>query len=174
MPQHECKLFLLNGITLISLLVPPMIMAGGCPDNAGNAENWLERVNEIRADDRYCGSIHFKAASSVKWSELLLKQAERQAKFMAQMLQLNHKDTQGRGLGDHLDIAGYHWQIQGEVIAAGYDDVESALEGWINSPAHCAIIMAPEMIEFGAACMPSRKDDIFQNYWSMALAAPKP
>lgn len=93
---------------------------------------------------------------------------------MAERRQLSHLDASGKGLGEHLLAAGYRWRIQGEVIAAGYSDVDATIQGWLDSPPHCAILMNSQMLEIGAACTPSLEGDIYASYWSMSLAAPKP
>ncbi|WP_350340809.1 CAP domain-containing protein, partial [Escherichia coli] len=48
-------------------------------------------------------------------------------------------------------MAGYLYQQIGENIAAGRDTARKVVDGWLDSPGHCATLMNPDFRELGAA-----------------------
>ena len=82
-----------------------------------------------------------------------------------------HTSLDGREFGDRMTEAGFMgagpW---GENIAAGSATPEAVVQGWMNSPGHCANIMNPQyrVIGIGYAF-----DDAstFGHYWTQDFAA---
>jgi len=56
-------------------------------------------------------------------------------------------DPARRTLVQRMHLAGYQGQMYGEVVAWGYDDAQSVVEGWMNSREHRAILIDGEMTE---------------------------
>ena len=64
--------------------------------------------------------------------------------------------------------AGYKWRTIGENIASGQRTAQEAVQGWLDSPGHCANIMNAAFAEMGVgyAVNPARGT----LYWTQVLA----
>ena len=111
----------------------------------------LELVNAARGEPRRCGERQFPAASPVRFSDALTRAAVIHAADMAQRASLDHTGSDGSNPGVRLTRVGYRWQLSGENLALGFDDVETVVRGWLDSPAHCENIMEPRFDEMGLA-----------------------
>lgn len=111
----------------------------------------LELVNEARARPRRCGTESFAAARPVRWSAALQEAAAGHAADMARHSYFSHTGRDGSNVDDRASQAGYAWRAIGENIAAGQMQAEAAVQGWLNSPGHCANLMAPNFTDMGAA-----------------------
>ena len=111
----------------------------------------LELVNAARSEPRRCGEHEFPAAAPVRYSDSLTRAAVIHAADMAQRASLDHAGSDGSNPGERLTRVGYRWQISGENLALGYDDVATVMRGWLDSPAHCENIMEPRFDEMGLA-----------------------
>lgn len=111
----------------------------------------LELINAARSEPRQCGERQFPAASPVRYSDALTRAAVIHAADMAQRGSMDHAGSDGSNPGERLTRVGYRWQVSGENLASGYDDVEKVVRGWLDSPAHCENIMEPRFDEMGLA-----------------------
>ena len=111
----------------------------------------LELVNAARSEPRRCGEHEFPASAPVHYSDSLTRAAVIHAADMAQRASLDHAGSDGSNPGERLTRVGYRWQISGENLALGYDDVATVMRGWLDSPAHCENIMEPRFDEMGLA-----------------------
>ena len=111
----------------------------------------LELVNAARSEPRRCGEHEFPASAPVRYSDSLTRAAVIHAADMAQRASLDHAGSDGSNPGERLTRVGYRWQISGENLALGYDDVATVMRGWLDSPAHCENIMEPRFDEMGLA-----------------------
>jgi uncharacterized protein YkwD len=111
----------------------------------------LELVNAARSEPRRCGERQFPAAGPVRYSDALTRAAVIHAADLAQRASLDHVGSDGSNPGERLTRIGYRWQLSGENLALGYDDVEAVVRGWLDSPAHCENIMEPRFDEMGLA-----------------------
>jgi uncharacterized protein YkwD len=76
-----------------------------------------------------------------------------------------HRDVQGR----HGAAAQPRRTFQ-ENIAAGQMTADTVVQGWINSPGHCANIMSPAFSEMGAAFVVNNQSS--QGiYWAQVFGA---
>ena len=68
--------------------------------------------------------------------------------------------------------AGYEWRGSGENIASGQPDAETAVQGWLDSPGHCATLMEPRFTETGVAfaLAPGKNPAV---YWTQVFATPR-
>lgn len=83
-----------------------------------------------------------------------------------------HEARDGSVAGDRALLAGYRWRRIGENIAAGQENPEQVVAGWLGSPGHCANIMDPGFADMGAAYAinpASRRGSIF---WTQVFARP--
>lgn len=74
-------------------------------------------------------------------------------------------DPSRRELSQRMALAGYRGSVFAEVVAWGYPDVASVVEGWMNSPDHRRILLDPELTEAGF----SRVGE----YWTGNFGAPR-
>ena len=128
----------------------------------------LQLVNAARARPRKCGRTSFPAVPSLKLDPLLQRAAMMHATDMAQHSRFEHIGSDGSRPPDRATRAGYQWRNVGENIAAGAPDVESVVQGWLDSPGHCANIMSAKFKEMGIAYVsqPKSKADI---YWAQVF-----
>lgn len=148
--------------------LPPVRFIG--QEDAG--QRILELVNAARASGRMCGSEHFDPAPPLRWNAMLAAAALEHSKDMAQHRYFEHRGSDGTVVGDRVSKAGYSWRRVGENIASGTRTPEEAVQGWLDSPGHCANVMGP-FSEMGSAYAlnPNRKTGTA--YWTQVFANPR-
>jgi len=136
------------------------------------ANRVLQLINGVRAEGRTCGTDKFGAASSLTLSSVLNDAATDHAWDMAARGLATHEGADGSDSGERIARAGYLWQAAAENIAAGQRDADSAVQAWLDSPGHCATLMAPYFTETGIAYAesPSKNPPI---YWVQVFATPR-
>ena len=129
----------------------------------------VEALNAARAVPRLCGTTPYPAAGPLAWHP----QAEQAAQVQAQYLQRNnlftHAGENGSTIGDRMSAAGYAWQSVGENLAAGYADFAAVLQGWLDSPGHCANVMNGTFVDVGVSLVQGTASNTYRTYWAMAL-----
>lgn len=73
-------------------------------------------------------------------------------------------DPQRKRLSQRMGQAGYQGRVYAEVVAWGYPDTRSVVDGWMNSPDHRRILIDPELSEAGFSRIGS--------YWTGNFGAP--
>lgn len=131
----------------------------------------LERINRAREQARSCGDKAFAAATPLSWNTTLASTAESHSRAMANGNFFDHRDPDGRTPGDRAELAGYSGQRIGENIAAGLDEADKVVLGWLASPGHCANLMNPQFSELGAAYAVDPKSNA-GIYWTALFGAP--
>lgn len=125
------------------------------PPQAAQADDVQARiltlVNEARSRPRRCGAEYFAAARPLRWSATLQEVTAGHAADMARHSYFSHKGRDGSNVDDRASRAGYAWRAIGENIAVGQMQADVAVQGWIDSPGHCANLMAPSYSDMGAA-----------------------
>lgn len=125
------------------------------PPVAAQAEDVQARllalVNEARARPRRCGNESFAAARPVRLNATLQRIALAHASDMARHNYFSHSGRDGSQVADRASRAGYRWRSIGENIAAGQMNADAVVQGWVESPGHCANLMAPVYTDMGAA-----------------------
>jgi uncharacterized protein YkwD len=111
----------------------------------------LAAVNAARAEPRRCGDQQFQAAAPLRWNAALTRAALAHSSDMAAHRYFSHQEKNGSVVDDRASRAGYAWTRIGENIAAGQKSVAEAVDGWLDSPGHCANIMNPGFDEMGLA-----------------------
>lgn len=132
----------------------------------------LELVNAARAEGRRCGDEEYPAAPPVTLSPRLYEAALEHTHDMASRGVPSHEGSDGSHVGERVTRAGYLWQAAGENVAAGQQDVDSVMAAWLESPGHCATLMASFFTQMGVAFerTPSKNPSI---YWTQVFAAPR-
>jgi uncharacterized protein YkwD len=130
----------------------------------------LELVNAARAERRRCGRRRFEAAKPLTLSPALTRAAAAHAADMAAHDFMGHDGTDGSSAGERANRAGYRWRSVGENVAAGHPDADAVVEGWLESPGHCANIMSPQFTEMGVAFTAAPRSKL-RILWSQVFAA---
>jgi len=111
----------------------------------------LDAINSARAQPRQCGAQAYAASAPLAWNTTLAEASQGHTRAMANGNFFDHRDRDGRMPGDRAELQGYSYQLIGENIAAGQDNVRKVVDGWLASPGHCANLMNPQFKELGAA-----------------------
>lgn len=135
-------------------------------DPAAVSARALQLVNAARAKPRKCGRTAFAAAPALLLAPLLERAALVHAKDMATHDRFEHIGSDGSRPADRATRAGYSWRNIAENIALGEAEVEHVIEGWLESPGHCANIMDPRYKEMGIAYFVDDEADI---YWAQVF-----
>lgn len=132
----------------------------------------LELVNRARATARKCGSVSFAAAKPLVLDGTLNRAAQEHSQDMAQHSRMGHPGSDGSTVAQRVARAGYAWRKVGENVAANSPSAEEVVQGWINSPPHCANLMNPDFTQMGIAYAvnPDSEDGI---YWTQVFATPR-
>jgi uncharacterized protein YkwD len=111
----------------------------------------LERVNQARAQPRRCGSQNMPSAPPLQLHPLLDRAAELHASDMSLRGYFSHTGLDGSQVGQRASRVGYVWLRVGENLAAGQTTPAEAVQGWLDSPSHCANLMQAAYTEMGLA-----------------------
>lgn len=131
----------------------------------------LERVNAFRAEARSCGrGARLPAAPQLEWHAQLLQAAQGHAQDMAARNLLSHASANGQGADARLAQTGYAASLWAENVQRASADLDAAIAGWRNSPAHCRNLMLAPARHMALAC--AQPASGAQRYWVLLLAAP--
>lgn len=141
-------------------------------DPASVARRVLELINAARAQARLCGGDRFEPAPPLAMATGLTAAASLHSLDMATRGRLGHDGSDGSDSGERMTRAGYAWQVAGENVAAGQQDADAAVAAWLESPGHCATLMAAHFTETGVAfaLAPGKNPAV---YWTQVFAAPR-
>ena len=120
--------------------------------NCQNADSWpqswvnyenrvVDLVNARRRLGANCGGYWYSAVPSVRLNSRLTRSSRCHAADMTNNGYFSHTSQDGRSISDRVHQAGYSMRAVGENIAYGQQSPEAVVEGWMNSPGHCANIM---------------------------------
>lgn len=142
------------------------------PDWRDAGHDILSAVNAARASARNCGDRSFPPAPPVRWNPALGDAALAHSRDMATRRYFSHRARDGSEAAERAGRAGYSWRRVGENIAFGQRSPREAVEGWLDSPGHCANIMNRDFTEMGAAygVTPERQTGIV--YWTQVFGTP--
>lgn len=143
----------------------------------GNCETFqdkdaiLAEINSIRATARMCGDTFHAATTPLSWNDALTKAALNHADYMVTTGELSHtQTTEGmEDVGKRITASGYTWSRAGENVAGGNVAYADVVQGWLNSPGHCANIMHPHYEDFGSACMTGSSNPNMPTMWAQAF-----
>ena len=136
------------------------------------ANQATQLTNLARSVRQQCGDRSFNAVGALTWNDQLAEAALAHSQDMATKNYFDHTSLNGENPGVRINRTGYVASTWGENIAAGYGTVEQAIQGWIDSPGHCANIMNGSFTEFAVASAKSN-GSTYGTYWTMVLAAPR-
>ena len=133
----------------------------------------LDLVNAARARGRVCGERAFGPAAPVRWNETLAAAALVHSRDMSTHRRFAHQGSDASEVGLRASRAGYNWRQVGENIAAGQTTPKQAVDGWLDSPGHCANLMNPTFVDMGAGYDISRAPMPGFVYWTQVFATPR-
>lgn len=128
----------------------------------------LRRINAARAAGQSCGWHRMRAAPPLHWNASLQAVAAAHSGDMARRNYFDHRSPEGRTVRDRIAGSSYGSKFVGENLAGGDGDLRSALQGWIDSPAHCENLMDPRFNEVAVSCV-GRRGSQWGTYWTMLL-----
>ena len=148
--------FLLLGAALTlaacsTTTVPMLPGAVSSPDALSDAQI-LAAINGIRAAN---------GAPAWTYNDRLEDASRAQARLMAQKNTLSH--DLGVTLRQRVTTAGYLGAV-GENLAGGHKTLQSAIEGWMNSPGHRSTLLSHKFVEFGLATATASSG---KRYWGL-------
>lgn len=150
---------------------PPRVHQLAGSQHAGRAI--LDAVNSARARGWTCGDRYYRPAHALAWNRALGDAALGHSADMARQRYFSHQGKDGREVGARAEQAGYRWRRVGENIAAGQETPEQVVQGWLDSPGHCANIMSPDFTEMGAGYAVNAARDTARAYWTQVFATPR-
>jgi uncharacterized protein YkwD len=127
-------------------------------------------INAVRAVARNCGSTAHAAAAPIAWHPQAASAALAHAQWLQQNNLFSHTGAGGSTPGQRLTAAGYAWLEVGENLAAGQPDLAAALQDWLASQGHCAILMHPSYVHAGLAMVPGSPGNSYRSYWVLVMA----
>lgn len=114
----------------------------------------LDIVNAARAS---------RGLGPLAWDGRVAQAAQEHSFDMAARDRLSHVGSDGSSVGDRLRRVGLDLSSYGETVAAGRRDPRAAVDAWIASPAHAAILFGDHTI--AAAGMATSASGT--NYWTL-------
>lgn len=171
-------LLLMAGLGALSWAAPGLSADNQAGQNGPSCEldqsdrALLAAVNQARSEARQCGSEQFEAAEELTWNCKLENAALAHSTDMAELGFFSHTGPGGARIADRVDARSYDWQQVGENIAAGQQSPGEVVEGWIESPGHCANIMNGAFTEMGAARVEAPNSQ-YSPFWTLVLARPR-
>lgn len=147
------------------------VVIAGCEVDQYQAD-MLEKVNAARASARSCGSEQFAAAEPLTYNCPIEGAATHHSNDMADHNFFSHTGSDGLRVGARVTATEYEWSVVGENIAAGYDDVDTVVQAWLESPGHCRNIMDSRFSQFAVDRVDANGAD-YENYWTQVFATPR-
>lgn len=141
-------------------------------ESARVGQRVLALVNEARAQARKCGRSNFDAVPPLTLSAVLSQAALIHSQDMLRNNLFQHVGSDGSKVADRVTRVGYQWRTVGENIAVGAETPEAVMQGWLNSPGHCANLMSPGFTEMGVAFSVDPRSEA-GIYWTQVLATPR-
>ena len=142
------------------------------------AQTALRLINQARATGRTCkddklNEGFFAAAKPVGWNLKLETAARNHSTDMRQKNYFAHASPSGVTLQKRLEKVGYVWRLIGENIAAGQPTIERAVDGWIGSAGHCAVLMNAEFTQMGLARVEGSSENTYKVFWTLDFGTPR-
>ena len=137
-------------------------------------EDALRRLNDLRLRGAACREPGPTTAQPLRWNDNLAAAALVQAREMALLKRMSHRDRENRGLAERLHASGYRFSAAVENLAVGYPSLDDVVDAWIGSEGHCENLMNRAVLEIGLACVDADAADAPEErrYWTLVLGAP--
>lgn len=135
----------------------------------------LDAVNSVRATGYNCANGQMPATTALAWSCVVADAAVRHSTDMATNNFHSHTGSDGSSHVQRMVEAGFPQnRATGENIAAGYQTVADALQGWLTSETgHCSNIMNANYTHFGSArVIAPAGTTTYGTYWTQNFGRP--
>jgi uncharacterized protein YkwD len=120
----------------------------------------VRRTNELREEGGCCGDEGcFPSTPALQSDTNLTRSARAHALDMAEQDYFMHDSRDGRSPFDRMREAGFGGCAMGENIAAGQASPEVVVDGWRDSPGHCANMLSPMFDRIGVGYRPAPGQD---------------
>jgi uncharacterized protein YkwD len=138
----------------------------------------LRLINAARASGRTCKDDqhdegYFPAAKPIGWNLKLEAAARGHSSDMRERNYFAHASPSGLTLQKRLERVGYVWRLIGENIAAGQPTIERAVEGWVGSASHCAVLMNADFTQMGIGRVEGSSANTYKVYWTLDFGRPR-
>lgn len=129
------------------------------------ANDWEVRVVQLINSERAAQGLPPLSIDS-----RLVQAARRHSQDMATNNFFSHYGSDGSSPFDRIRDAGYSFRTAGETIAGGYTSPESAVNGWMNSSGHRAILLG-NYDDIGVGYV-YNASSTYRHYWTADFAIP--
>jgi uncharacterized protein YkwD len=133
-----------------------------------HAQEALRQINAARAAGQRCGWRNMAPAPALRWDATLQGVAANHSHDMAQRNYFDHRSPEGRTVAERVSASHYKFRVVGENLAGGDPSIDSAVQGWIDSPHHCENLMDPRFSDVAVACVGDPRSQ-WGTYWTMVL-----
>ena len=137
--------------------------------NPSAEDQVLVLVNQRRAAGATCGGTAYPPAGPLTMNANLQLAARLHSQDMATQNYFSHTSLDGRTFDQRIRNAGYSGSFPlGENLAAGVSNPQSLVDGWMNSPGHCANIMNGAYRSTGVGYAFS-SSSTYRHYWTQTF-----
>lgn len=107
------------------------------------------------------------------WVPELTQAARGHSHDMADHDFVDHEGSDGSWPDERMRRAGYEPLAWGEVVAAGSEEPEAVLQGWLDSPPHREVLLSTVLEDFGIGYARDPAST-YVHYWTVDLGARAP
>jgi uncharacterized protein YkwD len=150
----------LRPLEVAGLADPPRDLQ--CPASLGQL--LIEAANAVRAE-RGLRPVHPHPS--------LVRVAEDHSGDQAARGRVTHLGPGGASLQRRVDRRGYVWVRLAENVGAGYPSPVEMVAAWLTSPAHEAVLLAPDMSHVGVGYGYGAEWRL-RHYWTLVVGQPGP
>ncbi len=150
----------------------PSDTPSGGGDWSGFESEVLALTNEARKTGGDCGGERYGPAPALAANDGLRAVAFAHSKDMAERNFFDHDNPGGQSPFDRMRAAGITFSYAGENIAAGYPTATDVVEGWLDSPGHCANMLSADFTELGVGYYQSGSS-AYGSYWTQNFISPR-
>jgi uncharacterized protein YkwD len=146
----------------VTVTPPPATSGGPAVSPAVLAAEALRAVNQARTSS---------GRAALRQNQTLTAAAERYARYLAENNFFAHNGLDGSTPQSRVTASGYAGSFRGEALAAGQTSGQTAVNTWLNSPAHAAIVLDQTAVEIGIGYF-YRAGSSYGHYWVLIVGAP--
>jgi uncharacterized protein YkwD len=137
--------------------------------NPSAEDQVLVLVNQRRAAGATCGGTVYPPAGPLTMNANLQLAARLHSQDMATQNYFSHTSLDGRTFDQRIRNAGYAGSFPlGENLAGGASNPQALVDGWMNSPGHCANIMNGAYRSTGVGYAFS-SSSTYRHYWTQTF-----
>ena len=112
-----------------------------------------------------------RGLAPLRMSGALTVDAAGYAKYLGDQNYFAHDGLDGSSPSSRATKAGYSGRFKGEALAAGQSSADGALNTWLGSPAHAAIVLDASAVDVGIGYY-SKPGSSYTYYWVLVTGVP--